>query len=309
MRIKHYIVTYNNNEVLNNCLESLWDIFENYTKDEYQVYIINNHSNFSINRKFERYVEVIHNDLRPDFSTGHLSRNWNQAILHGFKDLNNPDCDILVTNQNDCEFDGDFVPNLIEWHKKYSFMQFGAGDNYMSYTVDSIKRVGLWDERFCNIGYQEADYFLRQMLYNTDGCTINDYRHLRVHNGEINNIIKHTVSGFERGDNAHHLSQQYHSVSEDVYTNKWGDTPYNHAVNGWNYDGLKSLEPKIPSFMYYPYFEKNVNSLHIQKYIGFSSPKSTKFNCYCNYCKMNTFLWETDPNNVWVEILKMVVII
>lgn len=125
MRIKHYIVTYNNNEVLNNCLESLWDIFENYTKDEYQVYIINNHSNFSINRKFERYVEVIHNDLRPDFSTGHLSRNWNQAILHGFKDLNNPDCDILVTNQNDCEFDGDFVPNLIEWHKNILLCSLG----------------------------------------------------------------------------------------------------------------------------------------------------------------------------------------
>lgn len=267
MRIKHYIVTYNNEEILNNCLESLSVVFEKYNRTQYQVYIINNHSNFKINPKFEQYVEVIHNHLRPDFSTGHLSRNWNQAIINGFKDLNNPDCDILITSQNDCEFDGDFIPNVIKWHERYSFMQFGAGDNYISYTAEGIKNVGLWDERFCNIGYQEADYFLRQMLYNTDNCTINDYKHLRAHNGVVNDIIKHTTSGFDRGDKFHHLSQKYHSISEAVYSLKWGDSSYNHAVNGWNYEKLKGLEPNIPSFMYYPYFEKNVLSLESQKYV------------------------------------------
>lgn len=267
MRIKHYIVTYNNNEILNNCLESLSVVFDKYSSNAYQIFIINNHSNFEIDKKFEKRVNVLHNTLRPDFSTGHLSRNWNQAIINGFKDLNNPDCDILITNQNDCEFDGDFIPNLIKWHEKYSFMQFGAGDNYISYTAESIRKVGLWDERFCNIGYQEADYFLRQMLYNTNGCTINDYKHLRVHNGEINDIIKHTISGFDRGDSAHHLSQKYHSISEAVYTEKWGNTPYNHAVDGWSYDNLKELNPIIPSFIHYPYFEKNIESFELQKYI------------------------------------------
>jgi hypothetical protein len=258
MRIKQYIVTYNNKEVLNRCLESLFPLFEKYNKEEYQVYIINNHSNFYMDSKFEPYVEVLHNVLRPDFSTGHLARNWNEAIINGFKNLDNPDCDILITNQNDCEFDGDFIPNLIELHEKYSFIQFGAGDHFISYTMEAIKNVGLWDERFCNIGYQEADYFLRQMLYNTNKCSINDYRHERVHNGEVNNIIKHTKSGHDRGDVFHIESKKYHQISENIYIQKWGDSAYNHAVRGWNYEKLKNLYPLIPNYIYYPYFEKNI---------------------------------------------------
>jgi hypothetical protein len=266
VKIKHYIVTYNNEEVLNKSLESLRFVFEKYTKDEYEVFIINNHSNFHMDSKFEPYVEVLHNVLRPDFSTGHLARNWNQAIINGFKNLNNPDCDILITSQNDCEFDGDFIPNLIEWHKKYSFIQFGAGDHFISYTPMAVRGVGLWDERFCNIGHQEADYFLRQLLYNRNGCSINDYRHERVHNGEINNIIKHTQSGHDRGDLFHMESKNYHTISEKVYLTKWGDIPYNHTKNGWNYENLKNLVPKIPSYIFYPYFEKNIFNLKKQKY-------------------------------------------
>jgi hypothetical protein len=267
MKIKQFIVTYNNNEILNNCLESLSTVFDKYTKDEYEVFIINNHTNFQIDKKFEEYVTIIHNHTRPDFSTGHLSRNWNQAIINGFVDLNNPDCDILITNQNDCEFDGDFIPNLIEFHKSYNFIQFGTGDNFVSYTVDSIKNVGLWDERFCNIGYQEADYFLRQLLYNTNGCSINDGNHFREHNPVINNIIKHTTCGYDRGDEFHFESMKYHNISENVYKLKWGDRPFNHGVNGWNFETLKQLSPKIHSFIYYPYFEKDVKSLDKQNYI------------------------------------------
>lgn len=261
MKIKHYIVTYNNEEVLNKSLESLLPVLEKYSKEEYQLFIINNHSNFKIHPKFEPFVSVLHNMTRPDFSTGHLARNWNECIINGFKDLDNPDCDILITSQNDCEFDGDFIPNLIQLHKKYSFIQFGAGDHFISYTSESIKKVGLWDERFCNIGYQEADYFLMQMLYNTNGSTINDYKHKRVHNTETNNIINHTQTGHDRGDISHLASKKYHSISENVYIMKWGKSPYNHSINDWNYEKLKNLKPLIPSFIYYPYFENYANEI------------------------------------------------
>ena len=269
MKIKHYIVTYNNNIILNRCLQSILPLFSKYTPDEYSVYIINNHSNFNIDSIYEPYVHVLHNSLRPDFSTGHLSRNWNQAIINGFRDLNNVDCDILITSQNDCEFDGDFISNLIELHKKYSFIQFGAGDNFMSYTVESIKKVGLWDERFCNIGYQEADYFLRQLLYNTHSCTINDYMHKRVHNPEKNNVVKNTPNGYSRGEESHFVSQQFHKHSENIYKIKWGNTPQAHN-NIWNYESLKKLNPLIDSYILYPYFEKGIptNVLNSQNYIN-----------------------------------------
>jgi hypothetical protein len=266
MKIKHYIVTYDNNTILNRCLESLWNVFNKYSTDEYQCFIINNHSNFSIDDKFKEFVTILNNILRPDFSTGHLSRNWNQSIINGFVDLNKPDCDILINSQNDCEFDGDFIPNLIELHEKYSFVQLGAGDNFMSYTVDSIKKVGLWDERFCNIGYQEADYFLRNLLYNTNGCSINDYAHSRLHNVHTTKIIKSTETGHQRKDVHHYQSIKYHQISQNVYNQKWGDTPQSHQSN-WNYDRFKELVPKIQSFVYYPYFEKDVETLIQQNFV------------------------------------------
>jgi hypothetical protein len=269
MKIKHYIVTYNNNEILHKSLSSLISTIDKYDKDFYEIYIINNHSNFFIDPKFTSRIHVLHNVLRPDFSTGHLSRNWNQAIINGFVDLNNPACDILITSQNDCEFNDDFIPNLIELHKKYSFIQFGTGDHFVSYTPQSVKNVGLWDERFCNIGYQEADYFLRQMLYNTDNVSINDYRHKRIYNSETNNIVKLTTSGHDRGDLDHMESKKYHSVSEKIYNKKWGHTPVILDDFVWEYANMKDLTPLIESYMLYPYFEKDINiqALKTQNYL------------------------------------------
>ena len=66
-----------------------------------EVNIINNHSEFELNAEFVDKVNVIHNNTRPDWDTGNLARNWNEALLHGFKDLKNPDAKIVVTMQND----------------------------------------------------------------------------------------------------------------------------------------------------------------------------------------------------------------
>ena len=161
MKIKQYIVTYNNSLQINNCLDS---IFSKLSKEELsilEIYIINNHSNLEINKEYLDNITILNNNLRPDFSTGHLARNWNQAIINGFQNLNNPDCDIVITNQDDTIFKENYINQIIELHKNFDLIQFGWGDNFISYTPNAIKRIGLWDERFCNIGYQEADYLLR----------------------------------------------------------------------------------------------------------------------------------------------------
>ena len=56
MKIKQYIVTYNNRKVLDACLESMIPAFETSAKDEFEVFIINNHSNFSMDEKFKDCV-------------------------------------------------------------------------------------------------------------------------------------------------------------------------------------------------------------------------------------------------------------
>lgn len=264
MKIKHYIVTYNNQKVLNDCLESLLPTFEKYSKEEYQLYIINNHSNFNIEEKYNEYVTILNNTLRPDFSTGHLSRNWNQAIINGIKDLNNPDCDYLILSQNDTLFQPNFVDTLINFHKRYDFIQVGVGDELMSFKPNAIKKIGLFDERFCNIGFQEADYFLRALILLNESVSINDYFHKRVWNGiNTNLIIQKTITGFLRGDGAHLNSFKYHRITKQLFIKKWGFDP--EGYSDWNYETLKNLTPNFESFILYPYFESLIDENTLKK--------------------------------------------
>jgi len=112
MKTKLYIVTYNNNEILNNwALKTLFE--SDFPIDNSDIYIINNHTNIYIEPQYEDKIKILNNDLRPDFSTGHLSRNWNQAIINGFKNLNEPDCDLVIACQNDTKFCKNWYSKLL----------------------------------------------------------------------------------------------------------------------------------------------------------------------------------------------------
>ena len=97
-KVKLFIVTYKRMSALHTTLKQIFD-----TTDFMKVYpntevvVINNHTNFKLDDYFvNKGVKVLHNDCRPDWSCGNLGRNWNEALLHGFKDLNNPDADIVI---------------------------------------------------------------------------------------------------------------------------------------------------------------------------------------------------------------------
>ncbi len=274
MKIKVFIVTYKNEDYLRNNLLSLLD--SDLLKYNYEINVINNYTEHFSLEKFceEKKINVFQNTLRPDFSTGHLSRNWNQAIINGFKDLNKPDCDILVLCQNDNIFKKNWCEYIIEKHSLYDFITVGGGDQYHSYKPEHVKKVGLWDERFCNIGYQEADYFIRSYLYNKDRSSINDYNHKRIHNKLLEDPIEtpsgitgtnkiidlnDSLKGGMRGDESHIRSQAYHHISKKILEEKWGL----EFEGGWSEDRLKNLpvKSKIQNFILYPYFEKNVENL------------------------------------------------
>lgn len=260
MKIKVFIVTYNNNQMLDKCVDSLLN--SDLTKYDYQITIINNYS--VINKNYGNKCVVLNNLLRLDTSTGHLSRNWNQAIILGFVDLTKPDCDILVCCQNDCQFTPNWCKNIIEYHKKYDFLTFGIGDCFHSYTPNAVKKIGLWDERFCNIGYQEADYFLRALIYHGSKSSINDLSHKRIHNPLNNNVVINTPSGFQRRESSHLESMKYHNISENLFKTKW-----NIAPKRWNVgEIIKTINNSlIPNFIYYPYFEKDVENLKQHNYV------------------------------------------
>jgi len=196
-------------------------------------------------------------------------------LIHGFRDLNNPASDVVVAVQDDVVFKPDWLPHLIDLHSRYSFITMGPGDSFCSYLPQAVKSVGLWDERFCNLGYQEADYLLRSLIYNREGSSINDLCHGRLHNALPTNDFR-SGDHLERADSllitsprwnmdrkdAHVLSMKFHPISEAVFFHKWGIcpapwTPRHHTIRG-------SL---VANYLTYPYFEKDVEGLRDKDYV------------------------------------------
>lgn len=260
MKIKIYILTYNNNFVLNDwCLKTLFQ--SNIDNYNHEINIINNHSNIKIDQDYIPKVNVINNLLRPDFSCGHISKDWNAAIVNGFKDLNNPDCDILVCIQNDEKFKKNWVENIINYHKIYDFIQFGSGDAFLSFNVNAIKKIGLFDERFL-CGKQEQDYFIRAFLFNKVKSSINDHTHGYLLNRLENNITDITLDGNDinrepQAEIVRKTYEKYQKPSRIFFKIKWG----------CEHPSFQTAKLSTYNIMLYPYFEKNIETLLKQKYI------------------------------------------
>lgn len=278
MKIKIFIVTYNNEEMINRCLNSLYTNINNVSNHEIIINVINNHSNFSMLDEYSSKTDlhVINNEARPDFSTGHLARNWNQCILHGIKDMRNPDCDVLILAQNDCQFLPNFLENIIEYLCVYDYMTFGVGDEVQVITLTSLNKIGMFDERFCNIGYHAEDYFMRAVLLNHEKTSINDHGHNRLHNPIFNNVVfepphlPHNAVKNNLQIEYHEDSRIYHQISFSVLISKWGDdvgsqSVFDEAVLSMKNNRCTRIAPK--QYMYYPYFESHLTNVS-HKYVN-----------------------------------------
>ena len=278
MKIKIYIVTYKNSIDLNNNLKSLFS--SNLNGKNLKINIINNHSDFHLSNKYINRVNILHNTLRPDCSTGHLSRNWNQAIINGFKDLNNPDCDILIHCQDDILWSKDWLSKLIEIHKKYTFFTGQAGDAICSYTPEAVKNIGLWDERFCSIGFHEMEYFTRAYLYNGNKSTINagTNKHNILH--DIQQYFPYRPNRNEIREKEHVRSSIFHTLNWKLLTDKWFDnTPNIEPKDYWNtFKKIGRKHSKLKNYLTYPYFEKDIYNLKEKNYltINFSQKEGLK---------------------------------
>jgi hypothetical protein len=278
MIVSVFIVTYRSPVDLKNNIASILESGADVT-----VNVINNHSDFELAPEHKHAVTVLHNQLRPDFSTGHLARNWNQALLLGFRNLKNPASDIVVTVQDDVLFKPDWLRNLIELHRKYSFITMGAGDAFCSYLPEAVRTIGLWDERFCNIGCHEADYFLRALIYNRDLSSINDIFHGRVHNAvgansctdfrlfdaefeneqQRANSLLITVPRIDSDRRCAHLaSAKFHRLVGALFRHKW-----NVHFNNWTEEHHSLRNSLVHNYLMYPYFEKDVEGLREKNYI------------------------------------------
>ena len=282
-KIKVYIITYKRSDVLNELLDNLKSSdFKDVENTE--INVINNHTDFYLEDRHKE-VRVLHNMTRPDWSSGNLCENFNQAIIDGFRNLDNPDSEIVVTLQNDAVLDKNWCSTILKLHEKYTFIAGEYGDNIVSYKADAIKKIGLWDERFCGIQHKEADYYLRALILNKEKSTINDTMHGRILNRENvkldidegRNIQMTNGKPLRKADDTEHqkiwntsrsseLSNLLLRIFIDKWDNTWKSKPNKQGwIVNWSKDMIDN-PPKLPKKMdiRYPYFEKHIEKKELK---------------------------------------------
>ena len=264
MKTNIYILNYKNDYALNDMiLKSLFDSDVDLTNVD--VYILNNHPEINIQDDYLNKVKVITNHLRPTRSTAYIARDWNAAIIHGFEDLKNPKCKAVITIQNDTILKKNWYSLLLNYSKKYNFMSFGEGDAFIYHTPESVKRIGLFDERFSGIGYYEGDYFSRAYIYNHEKSSVNDFIHMRQFNVVDEQLLEDTslkITGNEdllQGKK----NEKFSTLNRSLWYNKWDFLPYTDQY----LPGLaKSKGPMLHSNFFYPWFELDIETIDEQVY-------------------------------------------
>ena len=264
MKIKIFILTWNDKYALDRNLRSLFDGFSFLPPGvEIHINVINNHTDFYIAPEWEAHVNVIHNVAQPNFATAMLARMWNTAIIHGFKDLKNPDADIVVTSQDDTIWNTDWIPKLIEVMQNNDFYADDAGDMVCAYTANAIKKIGMWDERF-HYGFGEGDYFLRAIRYLPERSSVNDFAHGRVWKPTLHLGKRPEPNGdrYTEQGRAH----RFRGLSWANFLYKWG---YTEMEGKWpeNIQEMVLTTVPVPSTILYPYFEMDVENLKEKGYI------------------------------------------
>lgn len=220
MNIKLYIVTYKKSEILNKNLDSLWRSCRN--AHLLEVTILSNHPEVIIYPANQRpNLRVVLNTVRSPNAWGYLSRDWNFCLMDGFKHWTNPNSvDWVVLAQNDVEW----LDGWIEYLSGVSNLDFISqprGDQAMAFTIEAVRKVGFFDERFSTLHYQEADYFYRAILNLQAAASINDdHEGSRSEWNPIGNrLIINTHSGYDEADNLH--TAKFQLELQGLFLGKW----------------------------------------------------------------------------------------
>ena len=238
-KFKVYIVTHNHEEALARCLRSISN--GDIRLHSHEINVINNYQ--TLRWPLDSYdleINVLDNVLRPAHSTGHLGRNWNQAIVNGFADLKNPQCEFVVCLQGDTEVVSECFSMLDHYHAQdCHFIQDGRGDQLMSWSPKGIIEIGLFDERICGIGFQEQEYFERATRLFSQGISINDRGHGRFHNALPHRLVT-----------------------------DYGDSTCTGIFHPFYQSVTQNILARAPKYFMYPYFEKDISVNAMKEYVG-----------------------------------------
>jgi hypothetical protein len=235
-RICVYIVTYKKPDVL---AENLRTLYAGLTEPEdVAVTVLSNHPDVVIPEGLPSQPRVVINTVRQANSWGHLSRDWNWALLDCFETWRGSRAEWCVLAQNDVTWLPGWDARLTEIRNR-DFISQPVGDQAMAFRLAAVQAVGFFDERFSVLHFQEQDYFLRAISRLGSRAAIND-GHLPFSDwhptGDV--ITRPTSSGFdESGDGLIHTRKQYDEM-QNLLLNKWGAT---HTWQLWDRELFRLL--------------------------------------------------------------------
>ncbi len=145
------IVTYNRPKALDQAIRNWRDASPANTP----IYVISNHSQIDIAPDNRQNVLLFENHLRPDDSSGYLTRSWNQAFLLGFRKHER-----VICSQDDVAVGPGYVEALQDSPPRDIYVA-PQGDVCFCLNRTALSRVGWFDERFTRIGSHEVDYWFR----------------------------------------------------------------------------------------------------------------------------------------------------
>jgi hypothetical protein len=114
---------------------------------------------------------------------------------------------------------------ILREEKRYDLITQPRGDQMMAFRIEAVRKIGLFDERFYTLHFQETDYFYRAILLHPKGVSINDDHSSR--GGKWNPfehaLIQPTFTGiFE--DNQIHTARSSRELGNWLL-NKWRINP------------------------------------------------------------------------------------
>jgi len=161
-----FIVRYAETKKLRDLIDSLLEgDLPRISGGSFEIFVLNNKGIYcdpaESNVILPDNVFILDNPRRSAGTQGYLARDSNAALVLGFQNLEAPAAEHVIHCHADVKFEANAFSILSEAHKNYDFVQWGIGDQLSSYKVAAVKQIGLWDERFNSIFYQEEDYFQR----------------------------------------------------------------------------------------------------------------------------------------------------
>jgi len=142
----------------------------------------------------------------------------------------------------------------------------------------AVIKIGMWDERFVTPSNKEADYYIRALIYNKEHSMINDTAHSRFLNSH--DALPLDTSEYQGNDpewlkiKSNTLWDEAWYHTSQIFYWKWKDTwktqpSYRGWLTNWEKGFVDNppLPPKVPSFVQYYYFEKDIE-LKEKNYVG-----------------------------------------